>query len=154
MTSETDVGGTAIEVEPSCQYSVTFCCYATDGSRGAIWQKSIWPGSAYEEKVRHWTPPCGKRWHLLIFINAYWTFLETNSGCEDSGMVSGTFQQWQQEHERQATVWIAMHSCHTMKWRILPSAHPCKLVDYDEGTVYCAEYPLQCVGNNGGDVEI
>jgi len=35
MTLEADVGGTAVEIEPSCQYSITFCCCMTDGSRGA-----------------------------------------------------------------------------------------------------------------------
>jgi len=36
MMSEADVGDVAVEVEPSCQYSVKFCCRATDGSRGAV----------------------------------------------------------------------------------------------------------------------
>ena len=35
-TSEADVGGTAVGVEPSHQYSVTFYCCVTDGSRGAV----------------------------------------------------------------------------------------------------------------------
>ena len=34
--SEADVGGMAVEVEPSHQYSATFCCHVTDGSRGAV----------------------------------------------------------------------------------------------------------------------
>ena len=34
--SEVDFGGMAVEAEPSCQYSITFCCYVTDGSRGAV----------------------------------------------------------------------------------------------------------------------
>jgi len=34
MTSEVDVDGMAAEVEPSHQYSVMFCCFQTDGSRG------------------------------------------------------------------------------------------------------------------------
>jgi len=34
--SETDVGGMAVGVEPSHQYSVTFCCHVTDGSRRAV----------------------------------------------------------------------------------------------------------------------
>jgi len=36
MMSVADVGGTAVETEPSHQYPVTFCCRATDGSRGAF----------------------------------------------------------------------------------------------------------------------
>ena len=36
-TSETDGGGgMAVETESSCQYSITFCCHVTDGSRGAV----------------------------------------------------------------------------------------------------------------------
>ena len=35
-TSETDGGGIAIETEPFHQYSSTFCCCATNGSRRAI----------------------------------------------------------------------------------------------------------------------
>jgi len=36
MTSETDVDGMAIDIEPSLPYSVTFYCYATDGSRSEV----------------------------------------------------------------------------------------------------------------------
>ena len=36
MMSEADVGGMAVEVEPSYQYSITVCCHVTDGSRGAV----------------------------------------------------------------------------------------------------------------------
>ena len=35
--SEAD-GGMAAVVELSCQYSDTFYCCVTDGSRGAVWQ--------------------------------------------------------------------------------------------------------------------
>jgi len=35
-TSEADVGGMAVEVEPSRQYSVKFFRRATDDSRGAV----------------------------------------------------------------------------------------------------------------------
>jgi len=31
-----DVGGMAVEVEPSHQYPITCCCCVTDGSRGDI----------------------------------------------------------------------------------------------------------------------
>lgn len=34
VTSQADVGGMAVEVESSHQYSVIFCCRVTDGSRG------------------------------------------------------------------------------------------------------------------------
>jgi len=34
--SEADVGGMAVEVEPSHRYPIPFCCCVTDGSRGAV----------------------------------------------------------------------------------------------------------------------
>jgi len=49
--SDADVGGTAVEVEPSLQYSVTWCCQVTDGSRGALWQNGVWHESVDEAKV-------------------------------------------------------------------------------------------------------
>ena len=36
LTSETNVGSMEVEVELSHQYSITFGCCATDGSRGAV----------------------------------------------------------------------------------------------------------------------
>jgi len=36
MTLEADGGGMAVAAEPFCQYSITFCCCVTDGSRGAV----------------------------------------------------------------------------------------------------------------------
>jgi len=56
--SKADGDGTAVEVETSLQYPITFWCRVTDGSRGAVWQNSVWHGSAYEAKVCN--PPCGK----------------------------------------------------------------------------------------------
>ena len=35
-----------------------------------------------------------------------------DSGCEHSEMVSGVFQPWQQQHERQAMFWMAMQPLH------------------------------------------
>ena len=48
--SEVDVGGMVVEAESSHQYSVTFCCCETDGSRGAVWQNDVQCGSVYEAK--------------------------------------------------------------------------------------------------------
>ena len=53
---EADVGDMAVEVEPFHQYSIKFCCRATDDSRGAVWQNGIRHGSAYEAKVCDWIP--------------------------------------------------------------------------------------------------
>mgnify|MGYP001853103825 CR=1 FL=1 len=72
------VSGMAVEGEPSLQYSITFHCHVTDGSRGAVWQNGIWRGSTYEAKVCHWIPPRGKKLHPLTLINTCWTFTESN----------------------------------------------------------------------------
>ena len=36
MTSEANVGDMAVEVGPSCEYSIKFCCHATDDSQGTV----------------------------------------------------------------------------------------------------------------------
>ena len=76
-TSEANVVDMAVEVEPSSQHSVKFCCRATDDSRGAAWQNGVWHGSAYETKVCNWITPCGKKLHPMTFTDACWTFTET-----------------------------------------------------------------------------
>ena len=86
-TSEADVGGTAVQVEPSHQYSFTFCCHVTDGSRGAAWQDSIWHGSAYKAKVQDGTPSFRKS-HLLIF---HWCLLNSDG---DPTVDTSTMRQW------------------------------------------------------------
>ena len=96
MMSEADVGGMAVEVEPSHQYSITFCCYVTDGSRGAVWQNAIWHGNAYEEKMCHWIVPCRKNGtHRCspVLAECWW---RPHSGCEHSDAVGGAFPHWQQ----------------------------------------------------------
>ena len=55
--SEVNIGGMAVEVEPSCQYAFPCCRHVTDGSRRAVCQNGIWHGSAYGAKVCHWIPP-------------------------------------------------------------------------------------------------
>jgi len=122
-TSEADGGGAVVEAEPSHQYSVTFCCYVTDGSRRAIWQNGVWPGNVYEVKVWNWIPLCrknGTRWHSLMLAECFW---RPNSRREHSEAVGGVFQQWQQWHERQAMFWMVMHSCQTMIWSIYLSTN-------------------------------
>jgi len=76
MTSEVDVGGMAVEADPSHQQSIMFCCCATDGSRGAVWHNAVWHGGVYEPKVCHWIPSCGKKWHPLTFTGSCWTFIK------------------------------------------------------------------------------
>ena len=65
--SEEDVGGMAVEAEPSHQYPITCCCCVTDGSRGAVWQNGVWHRSMDEAKVCHVEKmaPIDIHWHLL-----------------------------------------------------------------------------------------
>jgi hypothetical protein len=71
-TSEVDVGDMTVEVEPSRQYAVKFCCHATDDSRRAVWH-----GSEYGAKVCNWIPSYKKKLHPVTLIDACWTFTET-----------------------------------------------------------------------------
>jgi len=59
--------------------------HATDGSRGAVWQNSIWPGNADEAKVCRWIA-CSmwKRLHSLTFIDSCWMLMETKQ-CFSNG---------------------------------------------------------------------
>ena len=77
MVSEADVGGMAVGVEPSCQYSITFCFCVTDGNRGSslrVWHltwKCIW------SKDVSLTSSMQKKWHSLTFIDTCWMLMET-----------------------------------------------------------------------------
>ena len=89
MISQADVGGMAVQAEPS-QYPIACCCCVTDGSRGAVWQSGICHGSMDEAKVCHWIPPCGKNdthWHSSTLTERWW---KLNSGCEHSEAVRFT----------------------------------------------------------------
>jgi len=122
--SEEDIC-TAREVEPSHQYPITHC-HVTDGSRGSIWQNGIWHGSVYEAKGCNWNLPRrknGNHWHSLILAECLWRL---NTGCKYSEPV-GAFQQWDTDMKDNAQ--MAVHSCHTTKWRVSWSAHPQKLAD-------------------------
>jgi len=126
MKATVNGGNMAVDVEPSCQYSITCWCCAIDGSRGAIWQNGIWHASVYGAKVRHWNPPCGKNgthWHSLTLAEHLWRL---NSGWVHCEAMGGMFQQWWQQCKRQTTFWTAMHCCRTMKWRVSWSSHLCE----------------------------
>ena len=71
MMSEAEVGGMVVEVEPSHQYSIVFCCHVTGGSREAVCHNGIWHGNVCEAKVCDWIPPCGKnstQWHSSVLF--------------------------------------------------------------------------------------
>jgi len=77
MTSQADAGDMEVKVESCCQYSGTFCCCVTDGSRGAVWPHGIRHGSGDEAKVCHWIPLCGENLHPLTFVDVCGTLMET-----------------------------------------------------------------------------
>ena len=84
-----------------------------------------------------WIPLCRKKWHLLTFTNACWALMETKQWTwAHSEAVGDVFQQWWQQHERQAMFQMATHSCHTTEWRASQSPNPGELVDF---RVLCTE---------------
>jgi len=110
--------------------------------------KCIWSkGGELNSSVRK----VRKKWHPLTLTEYFWS---PNRECECSKVVGDAYQQLQQRCERQAKFWMAMDSCQTTKWRGSQSSHPCKLTDYNQRTVYRAEYWLQYVGNDGGNLGI
>ena len=130
-------GGMAVEDEPSHQYSITFCCCATDGSRGAVWQNIIWHRSIYGTQEWIWIPPCRKKWHPLTFINACWMSVESKQwiGAQWGGewrVSAVAIAMWKTSHGPDGHTQL---SCHGMK-SILTSSP-------DQGIVYRAEYWLQ-----------
>lgn len=104
-TPEVNVGGMVAEAEPPQSCPVIFWCRGTDSSTGTAWHSGVWYGNVHGAKGRHWISPWRKKgphWHSL---NTYgYKFTDVS-----------TVMQWvvQQQHERQAMFWAAVHSCHT-----------------------------------------
>ena len=80
MTSEAGVGGMAVEVEFSRQYSITFCCcmMASEGQPDKM---------VPDMKVYMVLPEC---------------LCRQSSECEHSGVIGDAFQQWQQRMKYKA----------------------------------------------------
>ena len=76
-TSEVVAGDMAVDVEPSCWYSIIFCCRVTDVSeqnslpKWHLTWKHIW------SKGVSLNPPMEKILHSLTFIHAYSLFMGT-----------------------------------------------------------------------------
>ena len=88
-TSEADVCGIAVEVEPSHQYPVTCCCHVIDDSRGALWQNTIltWKcrcrkggelNSSMWKKIAHLWRPISRCVHVKWWVVCF------SSGDSDS----------------------------------------------------------------------
>ena len=71
----------------------------------SVWNKGVELNSFMKKKL-----------HPVAFIDASWTFMELKQWMWTQ--VMGVFEQWCQEHERPAMFQAAIHSCHTMKWRL------------------------------------
>jgi len=90
--SETDVGGMAVEVEPSSQYSIACCCCVIDGSRGALTKM---PSDMEVCEKQRCVPEflhVGKNsthWHSSTLAEHLWG---SNSGCEYIEAVVGACQ--------------------------------------------------------------
>ena len=57
------------------QYSIVFCCCATDGSRGVVWQNGIWHGSTQSKDVPlnfSMQEKNGTHWNSLILAACLW----------------------------------------------------------------------------------
>ena len=67
-------GGMSVEAQPSPQYPITCCCCVTDGSRGALTQQCLTWKRIWSKGVL-WNPSVGKKWHLVTFTDACWTFV-------------------------------------------------------------------------------
>lgn len=93
VTSEVNVGDMTVRIETSCQYSIKFNYHKTDGSSGKACQNYVWQESPLEEKMCKWIPSCRKWCHPLALPEHLW---RPNSEWEDSEMVVGVFQQFQQ----------------------------------------------------------
>lgn len=142
VTSEAVVGGIAGEVEPSHQCPITFCCHSSHGSRREVKQNGIWYGS--EEKVCHWIFPCGKKWCPVTFIDSCWTLTETRQwmwGQWSSGWcVSGVARRTRRILDSRA-----QQSHLQVRSTLVTSSN--KPADYEQETVYRAEYQFQSFGN-------
>ena len=92
--SEADVGGMAVEIEHSHQYSITCVTWQQRGSLikshltwKCVWKKGGGTELCHEEKN-------GSYWHSLILAEHSW---RPNSGCVHSEIVGSVFEQWWQQ---------------------------------------------------------
>ena len=96
ITSEANICGMAVEVEPSCQYSVTFYWHVMDDRRGATWQKWHLTWECKWSKGWNWISTCRKNctyWDSSTLAECLW---RSNSGFGHSKAEGGAFQWWQQ----------------------------------------------------------
>ena len=108
-----------------------------------VWNKGVELNSSMQKKL-----------HPLTFIDARWMFMETKQWVWAQWSSGQCFSAVSTVTCWQFMFQMAMHSCHTTKWRASPSGHPCESADYDQGTVSRAEHWLRCVGNYGGSTGI
>jgi len=87
----------------SSAFPPIFCLILLPCNRWQQRGNGIWHWSAYEENGWSWFPLCRKNfthWYSLTLATCLW---RPNRECDHNKAVGGTFQQWQQQHERQVT---------------------------------------------------
>jgi len=67
MTSEADVGGMAVEVETSCQYSITFCCCVAAEEQSNRMVSDIEVSMKQRCVIEFFY---AEKWHPVTFIDA------------------------------------------------------------------------------------
>lgn len=72
MSSKVNVGHTAIEVENSLKYSITFCCHVKEGSEGGSLTNGCLTWKLVRSKDVSLNSSVWKMWHPLTFIAACW----------------------------------------------------------------------------------
>ena len=146
LTHHNRGGGMAIEVKLSHQYSIAFCCHVTDGNRGAVWQMV----SDMEEQMKQSLEFNSSRWKKIVSIDICWH----RNGDQT---IDVSIARWRvvclySGDSNMKDKLCSIHSCHTKKWRVSWLAHLHESADYIQEAVWRAEYLLQCVGNDGGNI--
>ena len=118
MKSEADACSMAVEAEPSCQYAVQFCCHATVGSRGSVWQNGVWQGHVSETKVIEFLLAEKKIYNHLHSSTLAECLWKWNSECEHikavSGASAGPTVTWKVSHAPNGHVWLSHHEINTV----------------------------------------
>ena len=138
MATEVDVGGMTVEVQPSHQYCIAFCCHVADGQYDTmasdmevhIKQKCHWI-STWEKACSHW--PSSRLAELL---------LRSNTGCGHNEVMGGAFQQWWQQQ------WVTFAGADCYKHSVQALVHPWWICiansgDYAEEECFVAENLLR-----------
>ena len=120
--SEADIGGMAVEAEPSHQYPTTcllLLCDRWQQRGGLIWERRWSEGASLNSSMQN------KR-HPLAFIDAYWTFMETNQWMQHSEGCVVDFSSGSVGHLRWCRfVWVQHAALIHHWWKCTASGSDC-----------------------------